>query len=145
MNERERERQGGRVGEGWRAVISYVSPALACSTISWRRMTSNDLGKEPAGISLEVSCILALCQSANLLSCRSKAHFVLLRHGVPTQMVGCNSKLYPKTECQCKYQQRQDMFNFKVLERGDKVAILGPPNLCVFELLLNIFDNRSTF
>lgn len=67
---------------------SYVSPALACSTISWRRITSNDLGKDPAGISLEVSCILTLCQSANLLSWRSNAQFVLLEHVAFAQIVG---------------------------------------------------------
>lgn len=51
-------------------------------------MTSSDLGREPAGISLEVSCIRTLCQSANLLSCRSNAHLALLAHVALTQIVG---------------------------------------------------------
>ena len=65
-----------------------MSPALAFSTISWRIITSSDLGREPAGISLEVSCIRTLCQSANLLSCRSNAHLALFAQVALTQMVG---------------------------------------------------------
>jgi len=55
-------------------------------------MTSSDLGIDPAGISLEVSCILTLCQSANLLSCRSNAQFVLFEQVALTQIVGCNQR-----------------------------------------------------
>lgn len=73
-------------------LVSYVSPALAFSTISWRRMTSKDLGREPAGISLEVSCMRTLCQSANLLSCRSNTHFALLAQVAFTHMVGCKRR-----------------------------------------------------
>ena len=69
---------------------SYVSPALARSTISWRRITSKDRGREPAGISSEVSCIRTLCQSANLLSCRSSAHFVLFEQVGFMHIVGYN-------------------------------------------------------
>jgi len=53
-------------------------------------MTSKDRGKEPAGISFEVSCILTLCQSANLLSCLSNAHLALFKQVGLTQIVGCN-------------------------------------------------------
>lgn len=70
--------------------LAYVSPALAFSTISWRIITSSDLGREPAGISLEVSCIRTLCQSANLLSCRSNAHLALFAQVALTQIVGFN-------------------------------------------------------
>lgn len=69
---------------------THVSPARACSTMSWRRITSIERGRDPAGISLEVSCILTLCQSANLLSCLSNAHFPLFRHVALTHIVGCS-------------------------------------------------------
>jgi hypothetical protein len=65
-----------------------VSPALAFSTISCRKMTSRERGSEPAGISFDVSCILTLCQSVNLLSWRRRAHFDRFWHVALTHMIG---------------------------------------------------------
>lgn len=117
--------------------LSYVSPALACSTISWRRITSNDLGREPAGISLEVSCILTLCQSANLLSCRTNAHFVLFAHVAFIHITGCiQQQLF-------EYNQNQPMCAcLKFLKTYTRNT---HTNLSVFKLLFNILYDTSTF
>lgn len=44
-------------------VKTVRSPGLAMSTVSPRRMTSMDLGIDPAGISIESSCSLTFYQS----------------------------------------------------------------------------------
>ena len=66
-----------------------MSPALAFSTISCRKMTSRERGSEPAGISFDVSCILTLCQSVNLLSWRRRAHLDRFWHVALTHIIGC--------------------------------------------------------
>ena len=49
-------------------VKMHLSPALARSTCSPRRMTSSVRGIEPAGISDAFSCTRTRCQSTNLAS-----------------------------------------------------------------------------
>ena len=60
-------------------VKMHLSPALARSTCSPRRMTSSVRGIEPAGISEAFSCTRTRCQSTNLASpgpVRSAQRFV---------------------------------------------------------------------
>ncbi len=72
---------------------AYLSPARAISTISWRRIMSSVRGSEPAGISLEFSCMRTRCQSANLLSCLNNAHLSAFEQVAFLHTKGCPTDL----------------------------------------------------
>mmetsp|Transcript_28823 Transcript_28823/g.71141 ORF Transcript_28823/g.71141 Transcript_28823/m.71141 type:complete len:208 (-) Transcript_28823:131-754(-) len=65
-----------------------LSPARASSTASCRRITSIDLGREPAGTSSAFSCTLTRCQSTNLHPSLDSVHFMRLAHVALRQMAG---------------------------------------------------------
>ena len=58
-------------------VATILSPAFTCSTISSLTITSNDRGKEPAGISSVASWTRIRCQSANLERSICNCHLFL--------------------------------------------------------------------
>ena len=121
-----------------------MSPALACSTISCLRIISRVRGRDPAGISLEFSCIRTLCQSANLLSWRNNAHLFLLAHVALTHIIGC--KLYTWVEISQRYLRRVTYRTTKwpSNEHCNLIEGMGLTNLSIFKLLFNIFHYCPT-
>mmetsp|Transcript_21609 Transcript_21609/g.66407 ORF Transcript_21609/g.66407 Transcript_21609/m.66407 type:complete len:281 (-) Transcript_21609:448-1290(-) len=71
-------------------VAMILSPALTCSTISSRTMTSSDRGSEPAGISSGASWTRTRCQSAKRLRSIWSCHLFMdaLLHCGFRQIVG---------------------------------------------------------
>lgn len=61
-------------------VNTALSPGFGTSTVSPRRITSMDLGIDPAGMSLESSCMRIFYQSTMVLSLLIRSHLTLLWH-----------------------------------------------------------------
>ena len=79
-------------GERWATTApraTYLSPALALSTISPRRMTSRVRGMHPGGISEAFSCTRSRCQSTNFDRSLRSCHSVRLTHDGFLHLIGC--------------------------------------------------------
>ena len=74
-----------------------LSPGFAMSTIAPLKMTSIDLGIEPAGMSPECSCTLSFCQSMNFESELRSSHLTLLLHFSFSQRAGSVNLNYYST------------------------------------------------
>jgi hypothetical protein len=70
-------------------VNTHLSPALARSTSSPRRITSSERGIEPVGISEAFSWMRTFCQSVNLDESIWSCHAVRLPHVGFGQRLGC--------------------------------------------------------
>jgi hypothetical protein len=66
-----------------------LSPGLAFSTASLRRMMSMLRGIEPDGISDGFSCTLTRCQSANSDCSTLSCHLNLFMHWLLLHAIGC--------------------------------------------------------
>ena len=69
-------------------VKMVLSPGLAISTISPLKITSTDLGIDPAGISPECSWTLSFCQSRKTESELISSHLVLFPQRSLTHLIG---------------------------------------------------------
>lgn len=112
------------------------------------------MGREPAGISFDVSCIRTLCQSANLMSCRSSAKaFTLWAHRIhtdgrllPQKTLGPHIQLFIHTKSSSKSQIHQltnlsvlelllnILYNSGALQTLEKVPLPSPPLISQFQM-----------
>jgi hypothetical protein len=94
---------------------------------------------------LEFSCIRTLCQSANLLSWRSKAHLFLLEHVALTHIIGCTQhKCRNQLNALGRKEYTVPKQQFKLTRTKIYDSVNRYTNLSIFELLFNIFNHCST-